>query len=368
MTTTSDFLRHSAKASIALVLLASLILGVGGLLAHRAVLNRALRVRVIGSSWSSLLNSVTTDKEGQFHLEGVGRGREQELRISAPTIETQWIKVKTPAEGPAAVEVLAAPTKPIEGTIRGRDTGKPLAGVEVWAKLDGRPRGEDAPHLLRTVTDVHGRYCLLGLPKRQLYEVTVVPPVEQGYVIMAKRAEDSEGLKPIHLDFDLTRGTIVRFRLIDKETGQPVRGGAQYSPLTDSPLWAEATRLDPGAFPPWVFFYYRGMDRDGFIQFVAYPGPGAICAHAGWGNRPYRNARLDPDDEKNGHFLGMKGDPLNGFATICPGYRRLDTKPTDRLLVFDIVLHPGRTPTEETKDLGNLKSMPSSPKRAEKKP
>ena len=53
-----------------------------------------------------------------------------ESAVSAPTVETQWIKLKTPVEGPTVLEVLAAPTKPIEGTIRGGDTGKPLAGVE----------------------------------------------------------------------------------------------------------------------------------------------------------------------------------------------------------------------------------------------
>lgn len=300
-------------------------------------------VRVIGSSWSSLLNSVITDKEGRFHLAGVGRGREEELRVSAPTIETNWIKVKTLAEGPATVEVLAGPTKPVEGVIRGRDTAKPLTGVEVWAKLDGRPRGEDDSHLLRTVTDDHGRYRLLGLPKRPQYELTVIPPAESGYVITAKQALDSAGLDPIRLDFDLTRGTIVRFRLIDKETGKPVRGNAQYSPLMDNPFSFEATHLEPGAFPPRVFFYYHETDQDGFIQFVAYPGPGVIYAHAGWGNRMYLKARLDPKDEKNGHYPGMKGDPLNGFLQIVSGYRRIDAKPTDRRLVFDIVFDPGRT-------------------------
>jgi hypothetical protein len=91
-------------------------------------------VRVIGSSWSSLLNSVPTDKAGRFRLAGLGSGAEVELRLIGRTIETQWKKVKIPAEGPAVVEVLAGPTKPVEGTVRGRDTGKPLAGVEVWAQ------------------------------------------------------------------------------------------------------------------------------------------------------------------------------------------------------------------------------------------
>jgi RNA polymerase sigma factor (sigma-70 family) len=300
-------------------------------------------VRVIGSSWSGLLNAATTDKEGRFSLAGVGRGREEEMRISAPAIETKWAKVKTPVEGPAVVEVLAAPTKPVEGIVRAKDTGKPLAGVKVWATRERRWEREDDRHLISTITDDRGHYRLVGLPKGPRYELTVVPPVESGYVITAKQAEDSAGLDPIRLDFDLTHGTIVRLRLIDKETGRPVRGCVQYSPLTDSPFWAEATRLEPGELLPRVWFYLHATEGDHSIQFVAYQGPGLICAHAGWGNRRYRNARLDPEDEKNGHYPGMKGDPLNGFALIVPGYRRIDPKPTDRRVVFDIVFDPGRS-------------------------
>jgi RNA polymerase sigma factor (sigma-70 family) len=300
-------------------------------------------VRVIGPSWSPLLDAATTDKQGRFTVAGVGCGREVELRVAAPTLETHWVKVKTPADGAAKVEVLAGPTKPVVGVVRGRDTGKPLAGVEVWALLHGWPRGEDDPHILRAVTDERGRYRLLGLPKAPKYELTVVPPVEQGYVITAKQAPDTEGLKPISLDFDLTRGVILRFRLIDRETGRPVHGGVAYTPLHDNPFYAEATHLEPGVLPPRVFFYGHETDKDDFIQLVAYPGPSVIYAHNGWGGRVYLNARLDPKDEKKGHYPGQKGDPLNGFLEIVPGYRRIDTQKTDRPLVFDIPLDPGRT-------------------------
>lgn len=307
-------------------------------------------VRAIGpymvGSWSCLLDTVTTDKEGRFRLTGVGRDVEMELRVSAASIETQWIKVKTPAKGPiATVEVLAAPTKPVEGTIRGRDSGKPLAGVEVLAVPIGFDIFFDHLHTLRTVTDERGHYRLVGLPKTGLYKLTVVPPAEQGYVIAVKQAADSEGLKPIRLDFDLRRGVIVRLRLIDKETGRPVRGDARYSPLIDNPHWIEACKPDdPNRLPPRILNYYHETERDNFIQFVVYPGPGVIYAHAGWWGL-YLTARLDPEDEKNGHFPGLKNDPINGFLPLFSGYHRIDPKPTDRLLEFDIVLDPGRTLT-----------------------
>jgi hypothetical protein len=131
--------------------------------------------------------------------------------------------------------------------------------------------------------------------------------------------------------------------LIDKETGRPVRGDARYSPLTDNPFWIEACKPDnPNRFPPRILNDYHETREDNFIQFVVYPGPGVIYAGAGWWG-PYLPVRLDPEDEKAGHYPGLKNDPINGFMDLFSGYRRIDPKPTDRQLDFDIVLDPGRT-------------------------
>ena len=62
----------------------------------------------------------------------------------------------------ATFEHVAGPTRPIEGVVRDRETGRPLAGV----RIDSTPsRGE--PFILseaETTTDFQGRYRLVGLP------------------------------------------------------------------------------------------------------------------------------------------------------------------------------------------------------------
>src|SRR5262249_55471523 len=114
-------------------------------------------------TWAGLTREVMTDREGRFHLSGVGRGRNVLLSIEGPAIEPRWIRRRTPAaDGMRAagreVEVIVGPPKPVEGTIVARGTGKLLAGVVVYGE-------EEASHRrVRAVTDERGRYRLVGLP------------------------------------------------------------------------------------------------------------------------------------------------------------------------------------------------------------
>ncbi len=313
----------------------------------RPVAGAVVQVRNIGNlyrpAWVGLPEQVTTGKDGRLTLTGIGRGRQAVLRIAAPAIQLQLVGFT--AGGPdATFEVIAAPCKPIEGVVRAKDTGKPLPGVAVYAKHSDFLVWNDDPHGVRAVTDDQGRYRLLGLPKSNRYEVKVYPRAEQGYLSAIQQVGDTEGLKPIALDYSLRRGALVRFRLIDKETRQPVRGFVQYTPARRNPLWAEAVApYNPGLILPPIWARAPSTGKDGFIQFVAYPGHGAIIAQAGWaGGGPYLKARLDPEDEKKGYYPLGKGEPNNGFLNIANGYKVIDTDKTDKPLTFDIELTSGR--------------------------
>jgi RNA polymerase sigma factor (sigma-70 family) len=314
----------------------------------RPVVGAAVEVKNIGNlyrpQWVGLKELVTTAKDGRFTLTGIGRGREAGLRIAAPAIELQLVGVNTGTAAGATLDLVAGPTKPVEGTIRARDTGRPLSGVVVYAKHTDFNTIHDDPHGVRDVTDELGRYRLLGLAKSKQYEITVYPRTDQSYLSATRQVGDTEGLKPITVDFTLRRGILVRFRLIDKETRQGVRGLMQYTPARENPLWSEAVApYNPGMIlPPRVWFPGHTTDKNGFIQFVAYPGHGAIFASAGRGNPPYLKARLDPEDVKKGYYPLGKGDPNNGFAHIVNAYRVIDTDRTDKPLTFDLEVTRGR--------------------------
>src|SRR5262249_4894908 len=98
--------------------------------------------------------SATTDSEGRLRLTGIGRNRLVLAQLDGPTIASQQLSIftrhgepleVTEFEGdpessqPRRVEKyyganfrhVAAPTKPIIGMVRDKDTKKPLAGVTI---------------------------------------------------------------------------------------------------------------------------------------------------------------------------------------------------------------------------------------------
>jgi RNA polymerase sigma factor (sigma-70 family) len=275
---------------------------------------------------------VRTDKDGCFVLGGIGRGRKVMLHIAAPTIEHKLITVDA---GAAPVEVIAAPTKLVEGTVLARDTGKPLAGVMVFGDLK-QHRGA-----VRAVTDARGRYRLVGLPKQARYEVTF-DPVGQPYLSAVRVVAGSEGLKPIPVDSQLYRGVPVRFRLIDKETRRPVRARAQYTPLKTNPLYGLADHEGMGLVPNRVFDEVHTPDAEQCYQFTAYPGPGVIIVFGWYSGRTYLADRFTAAEKKKGL---NRIDPHLGFVDLGVGHRFLDLAPADKPVTFDIELDPGRTVT-----------------------
>jgi RNA polymerase sigma factor (sigma-70 family) len=292
-------------------------------------------------SWAGLSRGVTTDRTGRFTLTGVGRDRIAVVHVSGRAIETRVVEVSTRSAADAKVDLILGPTKVIEGTVRARDTGKPLAGVWLYGNEVNYCRSIWL-RPIRARTDRQGRYRLVGLPKVGSYEVSVYPADGGSYLSAVRQVADSEGLKPLTADFSLRRGVPVRCRLLDKETGQLVRGQVMYEVAHDNPLRREAD------FPRRLilsreFNRYRGTDQDGFARFTAYPGAGVVFAVAGYGNPPYLLGRLRPEDETRGRFPLSKGDPANGFLELMNGYQRLDPDVSkDKLLTFDILLTRGR--------------------------
>jgi len=287
--------------------------------------------------WPGLPESVLTDRDGQFAFTGVGREREAHLQINGPTIEMKRIGLKSQVAtnagkgGGAVVKVFAGPTKPIEGTIRALDTGKPLAGVVVYGGYEAY-RGN-----VHTATDEHGNYRLLGMPKSGNYALRICPPAAQPYLMRAKNLPDSEGLKPIRADVELRRGIPVRVRLVDKTTGQPLRGDVLYTPLAENPLIAEAEQ-DPGLRPTMEFSQPRTPGKDNATVFLAYPGSGAVFGIVARGRLNYLPAKLDPADREK----AAQNFELD-FVRFTNAYRVINPRQTDNLITIELPIDPGRT-------------------------
>src|SRR5262249_31931474 len=106
-----------------------------------------------------LTRAAVTGADGRFRLTGISGEGLVLVRFEGPTIETTGVYATTQARPAiqvprkkgsfyrsgglvvhgAVFDHAAAPTRPIQGIVRDRDTGKPLAGVTVRARL-GSPK------------------------------------------------------------------------------------------------------------------------------------------------------------------------------------------------------------------------------------
>lgn len=258
------------------------------------------------SSLTQLFPAMTTDADGRFLLKGIGRERLAGIRIEGPTIEMRQVRVMTrPGEmmnvtafrrNPkgyvltyygATFDHYAAPTKPIVGVVRDKDTGKPLAGVTIrsdkWAGTNVSGDGR-----LHTTTDQEGRYQLVGMPKGQGNTILAAPAAGQPYLLSVKDVGDSPGLDPITVDFALKRGVLIKGRVMDKATGKAVPAHIEYVAFEDNSYRNEV--------PHWATNNYLYTQADGSFEIVGFPGRGLISARA-WGDQ---------------YVLGVGADQIKG--------------------------------------------------------
>jgi RNA polymerase sigma factor (sigma-70 family) len=310
-------------------------------LQFRPVAGATVRVAGVGpSSLGGNTPAVTTDAQGRFVLTGVGRDRQVALAVTGPGIERKAVTASTAGAAAATVEVVARPTRVLEGTVRAGDTGEPLAGVVVRG---GPSCGIESG--VHAVTDAQGRYRLVGLPKGRRYEVTAWPGLGQPFIPKLVVVVDTAGLKPISADLRLQRGVALRVRLLDKGTGKPVRGMVQYEPLGNNPLRAgiwDNRSLESRLWGLllWQFPTCCFPEKDGYLHLVALPGPGAVFGH-GY-DFPYPARPFGPADVKTFPALERAG-ALYGYGHLFQSYRVFEARADGKPLTLDIEMDPGRT-------------------------
>jgi Sigma-70 region 2 len=297
-----------------------------------------------------LFPPVKTGADGRFEIRGVGGERVAHLRIEGPTIVLARVsvmtrpggKIRRPADkhrpdGPAvtccgaAFDLVAAPTKPVVGVVRDKDTGRPLAGVTVQSNRVAGSAGL-AMGFGRTTTDADGRYRLVGLPKGEGNEVVAMAD-GLPYLPAVRRVADTPGLEPVAVDIGLKRGVWVKGRVTDKATGEPLWAGVEYFAFRDNPQAAELPRQGG--------LTWTSTDEDGTFRGVALPGPGLIAVRA-YHDRYVMGAGADrikgPRNAVGFSTVPYLCMPVNfhALAGIAP-------RAGDKAITIDISLDPGRT-------------------------
>jgi protocatechuate 3,4-dioxygenase beta subunit len=321
-----------------------------------------------------LPESVTADADGKFEITGVGRGRLLTLAFEGAGIETAACRVVTdPAFDPKAVEQptrgtmpggtfqpgpelyppafthAARPSQPITGTVTDAASGKPVSGVQVSGHQAGPHWWENNAS---TETDAAGRYTLRGIAKADGVRLSVYV-YRRPYLQYATTVSGRPGLTEIPADLKLTRGVVVKGRVVEKGSGKPVAGaGIFYTPLAGNKFHDQLMKGKEGEHG-----MSYGTGPDGTFEFVALPGAGVVTAqgetrgrYAGteftqvWiaeGDRPRADpSHLDGLGEAftaaDGHIITLHS--LSGYAVIDP-------KPTDETAEVTITFDRGRTAT-----------------------
>jgi RNA polymerase sigma factor (sigma-70 family) len=253
----------------------------------------------------------TTDADGRFRIDGIGRERIAQLHLEGPRIHYSSLEVMTrkgeSVQGPnnrepihpANFEYLAKPSRLVRGTVREKGTGKPIAGIRIGSNVT----------MAHTVTDAQGRYELHGCAKGDHYGITAFPMNGQPYFFASAEIKDTEGLGPLTADLEMVRGIPFEGKVLDGETGKPVLGGISYYPLSPNPNVTGF--IGGGAAHTLGPYSEASISTDGSFHCIVLPGPGFIGVQARKEKR-YISACVDPRTIKAGYDKETLLIPFHG--------------------------------------------------------
>jgi RNA polymerase sigma factor (sigma-70 family) len=295
----------------------------------------------------------TTGPDGRFRIDGVGRDRVVQLTVIGPTVaitrtfamtadrpafttpNVHIIAPETLAFHAARFDYVAAPSRPVGGTVRDLDSGKPLAGVRVQGMVY-EDRSSVYYHEVASTTDDRGRYELPGLAAADKYRLFVFPGKGMPYTTATfVEPVGHPGIEPATIDLRLKRGVLVRGRVTDRVTGKPVKGRVESYALRDNPHAKDY----PGhinSYPPNDY-----PDEGGHYEVAALPGDGVIAFRA----EADRYLKGVGAETIKGVKPGQRIIALSGSFSPeeCHAIAAIDPEPGADVVTCDLQVDPGRT-------------------------
>ena len=251
-----------------------------------------------------------TDADGRFAIEGlVPSGMFAKLVLSHPDYAVEEITVATDPSTELTPELAAfsirpvppefthamTPARPVVGRVTDAESGEPLAGITVKVS----PMRQHGGMPIRTVTDAEGRYRVSDREGEHYY-VTAYPDSGSGYLPTAGGGFDlrwPEGAAELNVDLELRRGSLLKGRVIDAESGAPIAGaGVVYQPLRGNP---NVVRDGEDFRSPTL------TDADGRFTLTGVPGPGVVVAEGP--SHDYIRHKVEPADFHHGSGMYVHG-------------------------------------------------------------
>ncbi len=308
------------------------------------------RVRYPGYDGMPAIADATTASDGRFTLRGVGRERIASIRVEGPSIRTMEALVMTHrgeplrigmfasrkndrivVYHPARFELTAPPSRPVEGIVRDRDTGTPIAGATIHSfRLADDELGNN--QIVRTKTERDGRFRLTGLPLGKGNEIYIFSPEDQPYLPSVRKLDELTAAAPLRVELVLKRGVWLTGRVTERGTGHAAQAYIRYAAAKDNPHLAEA----PG-FADIIGNgdYSTARETEGSNYRIAVlPGRGLVAAWANGATYP----AVDPEEA---------GFPRldNYLPALYWGnaFAEINARTEGPAPKADLVLDPGRT-------------------------
>ncbi len=231
----------------------------------------------------------TSGADGRFRLTGIGRDRIAELLVAGPGVATTLVycfsrserEIRSTDRGtmrsaPFIVhapkfQLALAPTQRIKGVVRDRDSGQPIIGLGIEAAVFDEHSLIPAPGII-AITDTAGEYHLDGLPRAAAYRLFIKTAKGLPYTnATLKVPAGSPGMEPLTFDVAMKRGIFLRGRVVDKVTGRPIKGFANYCAFSDNPSVREYAGF-ASSYEQYAYF-----DDQGRYEIVVLPGRGMIA-------------------------------------------------------------------------------------------
>jgi hypothetical protein len=240
-----------------------------------------------------MLPSAVTDADGRYEIRGLGRDRLVGLRIVGPQIAASLERVVTRPMKTVHVHVrnashtfygsgfeyVAAPSVPVDGTVKDADSGTPIAGAIIASdRFNGKFDSSDGEGLVSATSDAQGRFKLEGLPLSDKNTLKIVFPQNLPYLAENDLHVPRGQLpQPISRDFELRRCVWAVGRVHDVKTGKPVKGRLFYTPFHSNEFAKRYSRYRTNVRGFLDNVPVGRTDDDGRFRVPVIPGRGVVC-------------------------------------------------------------------------------------------
>jgi protocatechuate 3,4-dioxygenase beta subunit len=283
----------------------------------------------------------TTDASGHFKLRGLGPGVRLGIAIDGARFATQNIFVEVGGgidpepvgvqpvvrlavklgtkPGDNKLTMALEPAQTIAGRVTYADTGRgvPHAPLSVFSRSDGRGGRQS-----RFETDMEGRFRI-NPQAGDHFNIATQAPVGQPYLALTKNIDWPKGAVEQSMDFALPRGIVIRGKVTEQSSGNPVRGAVvRFTPYTIPRTKSFSTCTASLTSP------------DGLFQIACVAGPGYVVVQGPSDDFVLREFAAD-----GGVFLAQPGNR----RFYAHAYKSLDVKPSSSGEEVNMTIERGLT-------------------------